>query len=129
MGDDDPQATFGYVAAKLNADDLAYLHLVNPNQSDAGAKVMKAMRKKYRGTLIVADGFDREKAAAWLQQGKADLIAFGRSFLANPDLPSTVSPAGRTQRGRSVYLPMVAAPKATLTIPPLRRWRRTGALC
>ena len=87
MRDDDPQATFGYVAAKLNADDLAYLHLENPNKSDAGAKVMKAMRKKYRGTLIVADGFDREKAAAWLQQGKADLIAFGRSFLANPDPP------------------------------------------
>ncbi len=85
MGDDDPQATFGYVAEKRNAYDLADLHVVNPNTSDAGAKAMKAMRE--RGTLIVADGFDREKAEAWLQQGKADLTAFGRSFLANPDLP------------------------------------------
>ncbi len=85
MGDDDPQATFGYVAEKRNVYDLADLHVVNPNTSDAGAKAMKAMRE--RGTLIVADGFDREKAEAWLQQGKADLTAFGRSFLANPDLP------------------------------------------
>ncbi len=48
MGDDDPQATFDYVAEKRNAYDLADLHLENPNKSDAGAKVMQAMRKKYR---------------------------------------------------------------------------------
>jgi N-ethylmaleimide reductase len=45
------------------------------------------MREKYRGTLIIAGGFDRDTAEAWLEQGKADLIAFGRKFLANPDLP------------------------------------------
>jgi hypothetical protein len=48
LDDDDPQATFGYVAEKRNAYDLPDLHLVNPNKSDAGAKVMKAMRNKYR---------------------------------------------------------------------------------
>jgi N-ethylmaleimide reductase len=37
--------------------------------------------------LIIAGGFDRGTAEAWLEQGKADLIAFGRKFLANPDLP------------------------------------------
>ena len=87
MGDDDPEATFGYIAERLNAYDLAYLHVVNPDDRDAGASMMKVMREKYRGTLIVAGGFDREKAHAWLQQGNADLVAFGRLFLANPDLP------------------------------------------
>ena len=47
MGDDDAQATFGYVAEKRNAYDLADLHLVIPN-NDAGAKVMQAMWSKYR---------------------------------------------------------------------------------
>ena len=45
------------------------------------------MRHNYRGTLIVAGGFDHDMAEAWLEQGKADLIAFGRKFIANPDLP------------------------------------------
>jgi N-ethylmaleimide reductase len=39
------------------------------------------------GTLIMAGGFDQDTAEAWLEQGRADLIAFGRKFLANPDLP------------------------------------------
>jgi N-ethylmaleimide reductase len=45
------------------------------------------MRESYRGRLILAGGFDRDTAEAWLRQGKADLIAFGRKFIANPDLP------------------------------------------
>jgi N-ethylmaleimide reductase len=49
--------------------------------------MLELMRERYRGTLIVAGGFDQETAEAWLRQGKADLVAFGRKFLANPDLP------------------------------------------
>jgi N-ethylmaleimide reductase len=45
------------------------------------------IRQTYRGTLMIAGGFDRDSAETWLAQGKADLIAFGRKFLANPDLP------------------------------------------
>jgi N-ethylmaleimide reductase len=45
------------------------------------------IRESCRGTLMIAGGFDRDSAEAWLEQGKADLIAFGRKFLANPDLP------------------------------------------
>ena len=49
--------------------------------------MLELMRERYRGTLIVAGGFDYDTAEGWLRQGKADLIAFGRKFLANPDLP------------------------------------------
>jgi N-ethylmaleimide reductase len=97
MGDDDPETTFGHVAEKLNGGALTYLHIINPAivgaiekgiEPDPGAlRMLELMRERYRGTLIIAGGFDQETADAWLRQGKADLIAFGRKFLANPDLP------------------------------------------
>ncbi len=46
--------------------------------------MLTLIREKYRGTLIAAGGFDLDTAEAWLEQGKADLIAFGRKFIANP---------------------------------------------
>jgi N-ethylmaleimide reductase len=96
MGDDDPETTFGYIAEKLNGCPLAYLHVVNPAftrvekgiEPNPGAqRMLDLLREKYRGTLIVAGGFDHDTAEGWLRQRKADLIAFGRKFLANPDLP------------------------------------------
>jgi N-ethylmaleimide reductase len=96
MGDDDPEITFGYIAENLNWGALAYLHIVNPAvgaiekgiEPNPGAqRMLVLLREKYRGTLIVAGGFDHDTAEAWLRQRKADLIAFGRKFLANPDLP------------------------------------------
>ena len=96
ISDAEPEATFGTIAQALSEYRFAYLHIVNPAAAaiekgeapDARAQRMLALiREKYRGTLIVAGGFDRDTAEAWLEQGKADLIAFGRKFLANPDLP------------------------------------------
>ena len=94
--DDDPKTTFGTSAARLSDYGLAYLHIVNPaiaalenhtRPEPTALRMVELMREKYRGTLILAGGFDQETAESWLQQGKADLIAFGRKFLANPDLP------------------------------------------
>jgi N-ethylmaleimide reductase len=94
--DDNPQATFGYVAERLSEYELAYLHMVNPalEQMQNGKEpdphaldMVKLVRNKFRGTLIVAGGFDAESGARWLREGWADLIAYGRKFLANPDLP------------------------------------------
>jgi 2,4-dienoyl-CoA reductase-like NADH-dependent reductase (Old Yellow Enzyme family) len=71
------------------------MHIVNPAvaaiekgiEPDPGAlRMLELMRERYRGTLIIAGGFDHDTAEGWLQQGKADLIAFGRKFLADPDL-------------------------------------------
>ncbi|HEX2268123.1 MAG TPA: alkene reductase [Pyrinomonadaceae bacterium] len=96
VGDDDPEAIFGYIAEELSYDDLAYLHVINPASAafeqriepDRRAlRMLELMREKYRGALIVAGGFDRDSAEEWLTRGRADLIAFGRKFLANPDLP------------------------------------------
>lgn len=96
IADHDPEETLGYVAEKLSERGLAYLHMVNPAIAavERGTKLyereicmLDLIRKKYRGPLILAGGFSHELAEAWLQQGRADLIAFGRKFLANPDLP------------------------------------------
>jgi N-ethylmaleimide reductase len=94
--DDDPQATFGYLAERLSEYGLAYLHMVNPatEQMQKGEppapqalRMAELIRSKFNGTLIVAGGFQRDTAAQWLREGRADLIAFGRKFIANPDLP------------------------------------------
>ncbi len=96
MHDDDPEATFGYIASQLNDFRLAYLHLVNPGaaamdraeQPSAEAmRILALIREKYHGTLMIAGGFDHTSAEAWLQAERCDLIAFGRKFIANPDLP------------------------------------------
>jgi N-ethylmaleimide reductase len=49
--------------------------------------MLDLIRRKYPNTLMIAGGFNHETAEQWLRQGKADLIAFGRKFIANPDLP------------------------------------------
>jgi N-ethylmaleimide reductase len=96
ISDAEPEATFGSIAHTLNDFNLAYLHIVNPAAAeiekgqapDARAgRMLEIVRERYRGPLIMAGGFDHNTAEAWLEQGKADLIAFGRKFLANPDLP------------------------------------------
>lgn len=87
MQDDDPQATFGYAAERLSALDLAYLHVVENDLGD-GHTASARMRAAYDGTLMVAGGYDRDSGEAALQEGRADLIAYARYFLANPDLPA-----------------------------------------
>src|SRR3982074_2437020 len=94
--DDNPETTFGHIAERLSDYGFAYLHMVNPaveqmqngEEPDPRAlKMVKLIRKKFKGTLIVAGGFQADSAARWLREGQADLIAFGRKFIANPDLP------------------------------------------
>jgi N-ethylmaleimide reductase len=96
IGDDQPELTFGHIAEKLNDYKLAYLHVINPAAAAVEKKLqpppeamrmVDLIRNKYRGLLMLAGGFDHDTAEEWLERGKADLIAFGRKFLANPDLP------------------------------------------
>lgn len=69
---------------------LAYLHLVEADWDDAPEfddDYRIALRKAFAGTIIVAGKYDRVRAGAILAAGHADLVAFGRAFIANPDLP------------------------------------------
>jgi N-ethylmaleimide reductase len=96
ISDEAPVATFGYVAEQLSDRRLAYLHLVNPllatmqdgTEPDLRPiELLRTIRERYRGALMIAGGFDQDTAEDWIEQGRADLIAFGRKFIANPDLP------------------------------------------
>ncbi|MDB5840697.1 MAG: NADH:flavin oxidoreductase [Herminiimonas sp.] len=96
VGDDDPQSTFSYVVDKLSDFGLGYLHVINPaaaavekqtRPDPAALEMLALIRGKFHGPLMLAGGFNRDTAEAWLAHGKADVIAFGREFIANPDLP------------------------------------------
>jgi N-ethylmaleimide reductase len=96
ISDENPEATFGYIAERLSDYEFAYLHIVNPalEQMQSGKDpdlraldMVSTIRRRYKGTLVVAGGFETDTAAHWLREGVADLIAFGRKFIANPDLP------------------------------------------
>jgi N-ethylmaleimide reductase len=94
MSDTDPETTFGYAAEQLNRFDLAYLHVIEPRivggeAPEEGKPAVAAanLRKIFNGRIIAAGGFDRDGAQEILDRGDADLVAFGRFFSANPDLP------------------------------------------
>ncbi len=91
MGDSDPAQTFGYVARELNRFKLAYLHVVEPEGgipvNGARVSAVKHLRSIFEGRIIAASGFDKQKAESVLAAGDADAIAFGKLFIANPDLP------------------------------------------
>ncbi|WP_448538924.1 alkene reductase [Sphingobium yanoikuyae] len=85
----DPQAQFDYIVGKLDALGIAYIHVVEGatgGPRDIAPFDFAALRKAFRNTYIANNGFDQTLAQAHLQSGQADLIAFGRPFIANPDL-------------------------------------------
>jgi N-ethylmaleimide reductase len=97
MFDSNPEATFGYVANRLNRYALAYLHIIEPRVkgietiSEGQPPVASALqRKTYKGNILAAGGFDPESAEAIIERGDADMVAFGRYFISNPDLPRRI---------------------------------------
>jgi N-ethylmaleimide reductase len=97
MSDSHPAALFDYVAEQLNRFQLAYLHIIEPRVkgnvviAEGQAPVAaEQLRKIFKGKIIAAGGFDPDSAEAVVEKGDADLVAFGRHFLANPDLPKRI---------------------------------------
>lgn len=89
---EDSIATFDYIIEKLNAYDLAYVHLSEPftDVSDIPyleTEIAKHYRKIYKGTLMINNGFDRESGNKVIEEGNADLVSYAKLFISNPDLP------------------------------------------
>jgi N-ethylmaleimide reductase len=80
---DEVHATYAALAAQLSG--LSYVHLVQ-SQHASYAETERAVRAAFGGTLILNGGFDRERAEAALGAERAQLIAFGRPFISNPEL-------------------------------------------
>jgi N-ethylmaleimide reductase len=96
MDDTDPAALFEYVISQLDKRGLAYLHLVEPmipldNHPHMIKNVAEHFRKFYSGTLIAAGNFNLETGQEVVENEMADLVAFGRLFIANPDLPERIA--------------------------------------
>lgn len=90
MADEEIIPTMLLAARELDRIGLAYIHLAEADWDDAPTipeKFRRDLRKVYRGAVVVAGKYDQARATAILQHGLADLVAFGRPFIANPDLP------------------------------------------
>lgn len=84
MGDSNPSATFGYVARELGERGLAFICAREHVGPDS---IGPQLKKEFGGVYIANESFTKESAEAILERGDADAVAFGKSFLANPDLP------------------------------------------
>jgi N-ethylmaleimide reductase len=91
MRDSNPQATFGYLVEALNRFNLAYLHLTEADGADVrhGSTPIptKYFRPLYRSHLMVNGGYTSASGNTAIANGDADTIAFGKLYIANPDLP------------------------------------------
>lgn len=91
MQSNDPVSEFTLVVDGLNEMGLAYLHMVEKfpgaDVSEADAQALASLRNRWSGSYIANGDFDAEQAKGWISSGRADAIAFGRPFIANPDLP------------------------------------------
>ncbi|HEY4313247.1 MAG TPA: alkene reductase [Pirellulales bacterium] len=97
MSDTDPRALFGYVARELNRFGLAYLHVIEPRvkgnvviTEGQGPVAAHELRQIFQGNILAAGGFEPETAKAVVESGDADMVAFGRYFISNPDLPARI---------------------------------------
>ena len=88
MGDSDPAATFGYVASELGRRGLAFLCV---REYLGEGRLGPRLKRLFGGGYIANENFTRETAEQVLAQGEADAVAFGKLFLANPDLPRRFS--------------------------------------
>lgn len=96
IADSEPVSLFAHTIEALSTRQIAYLHLIEPRSNasvrdglnfEAPASVTALFRKLFQGPLIASGGFTKQSAEAELKSGNSDAIAFGRAFIANPDLP------------------------------------------
>ncbi len=93
---------YAYLAQQLSARGLVYVHLVDHSPMGAPAvpdTIKATFRKLFKGALILSGGYDAARAESDLAAGKCDLVAFGRPFLANPDL------VARLKKGAALNAP------------------------
>ncbi len=89
--DEETIPTFEYILKKLNHYNLAYVHLSEPfndvsDVSFAVQNIAEHFRPMYNGTLMINAGFDEKSGNKVIEEGNADLVAFGKLFISNPDL-------------------------------------------
>ncbi|OAJ52919.1 alkene reductase [Paraburkholderia ginsengiterrae] len=85
----DPQSQYDYIAERLNALGIVYLHVVEGatgGPRDVAPFDYDALRSRFGQAYLANNGYDRDLATSHLNEGRADMFAFGRLFISNPDL-------------------------------------------
>jgi len=88
MGDANRAETFGYVARELGKRGIAFICAREKADDDS---LTPQLKQEFGGVFIANERFTKDQANAWLAEGKADAVAFGIPFIANPDLPQRLA--------------------------------------
>lgn len=139
MNDSDPGPLFEAAAVALSAIGVAFLEVREPGPEGTNGRaerppIAPRMRAAFAGLFVLNSDYDGAKGQAAVDAGEADAIAFGRPFIANPDLPARIARGAPSPRTTSTPGTRVV-PAATSTIRPwpppegrrARRWRNLGA--
>jgi len=89
LADSNPQAVFGYLVEELDKRGIAFIHFVEGatgGPRDIPGFDFAWARQAFKGTYIANNGYTREMALEAVESGRADAVAFGRAYIANPDL-------------------------------------------
>jgi len=87
--DSQPQQTFNAVTDMLRGHALCYLHVVEGDMMSGDSHLdYRELKRRFGGLYMANNGYDFARATRAIQEGAADLVSFGRLFLANPDLPA-----------------------------------------
>ena len=89
LADSNPQATFDHLVEQLDRRGIAFVHFIEGatgGSRDVPGFDYARARKSFRGAYIANNGYDRAMAIDAVASGRADAVAFGRAFIANPDL-------------------------------------------
>ena len=125
MSDSHPEATSAYVAERLNQYGLAYLHVIEPRvkgnetlQEDMAPVAAEQLRKVFKGNILVVGGFDADSAEAIVEKGIADLVAFGRCFIAAAPWIRGAPPAGVLNDHPENQFPNLLRYRSSSNLPP-----------
>ena len=92
--DQDPASTYAHAAAMLDAKAIGYVHLADTVAFATGQpalpQILRNVKPHYKGSVIVNGGLSPEDSATLVANGSADAVAFGRLYIANPDLPARI---------------------------------------
>ncbi len=93
VGDSNSQKTYQYIVEQLNNYQLAYLHIMNPmipvdEHPELVGNATEFYGKFYKGNLMVNGGYTQESGNRAVESEEATMVAYGKLFIANPDLPA-----------------------------------------
>lgn len=106
MGDSNPLATFGYVVGQLDERNVAFICV---RESLGERRIGPELKQRFAGVYIANEGFNAVSAQEVISRGEADAVAFGKDYIANPDLVERLAqekPLNRWNAG-TFYGPMV----------------------